>query len=106
MFLKSLSMKKQMAHRMQIQVKSNAHKQSSIDFEFMLKDKSDNKSVSHHVLQGLVHQKADSLCKKEDLLSMCKAYDVKIKNTDQKESLIKHLNCGMKQSGSKIPNSG
>lgn len=94
-FLQTLSVEKKMAHRKQIQVKakSKALKGSNIDFNFIVND-SEGKSVSHQILKGLILQNSKYLCtfKKKELMSLCKAYNMKIKSTENKDNIIKQLN--------------
>jgi hypothetical protein len=49
---------------------------SNIDFNFIVND-SEGKSVSHQILKGLILQNSKYLCtfKKEELMSLCKAYN-------------------------------
>ena len=84
-----------MAHRKQIRV-SKASKQApvtNVNFSFIVNDMSKGKSMSNHILKGMILKDMKFLhkFKKTELVVLCKAYNVQSKSTENKDNLVKKL---------------
>lgn len=81
--LSSLAVEKKMAHRKQIQIKQKSQTVlQTIDFNFILMDESGGKSISNHLIKGLVSKNKtylNNFKKTEIILTLSKAYGLKVK---------------------------
>ena len=84
-----------MAHRKQIQVKKQKQeaRKQTVTFESVQNDKSEKKEMSHSLMRGLILGKLDVLTdmKKNEVLKLCLAYNVKVPSKARKSEVTDKL---------------
>ena len=93
--LQSFRVSKTMAHRKQIQIKKQKQesRKLSVTLESIRKDASENKTMSHSLLRGLLMSESDVFkdMKKTDILKLCNAYNVKVQSKTKKSEIVSIL---------------
>lgn len=89
-YVEAIREKKEEAHRVNVKIKSSkkAKEKLTLNWESILKDSSDQKDISHHLLKGICMKDpryfTNSSYTRKQMMKLCEAYDIKIKKQDNK----------------------